>query len=591
MKNILIFILLSFFTCLAYSQGRESYQIAYDPTIEYPEQYASYDCVNLLDSTDVTLLPNGETSHVIRRIIKTMNKRGAISHRILKHSYNPSVTYAEFYRVTVYKANGDVFNLDITEQQNYISPACMLHHGSQQIMMEVGHLDPGDIVDYRINLKGLKQETSTFHEIPLFESSMPIVRKVYKVHVPREKKIQFLQIPKRSTSTIDNEDERIAYTFIETDIIPTQPTSNKSLLSEIKGQYSKLEKSWILNPDGSQTLRIQMELDHLSSIDSTDLFWKSLFIYNPNYQKLTINNAYIKQKNRSILQLSPDVFMGCLPYEAIDAPDYNHLKEMILLLPEVKSVKKIFLDYSIHTQATYQSELDLFEEIGQSSPIKKYTFSVTTPEDKPLTYSFINLSAKPSVKHSKGKCTTQWKFRNLPDKESVSNQQPSYLSATTYKTQEDALAVLSHRFETEENMQLITIAEGLLEDIDDEIEQIKAIQTYVVDHFDNHTLPLSLSAYRFRPTDSLLRSAYGTEVEKANLLIGLLNNAGFIAEPIAMYASKNPKGLGLKGINRLYVSCKVGKENYLLSPTSNEIFKQTEATPFPLFKIHEGTSL
>lgn len=608
MKHILLFITLFFTTFLANGQGRESYQIAHDPTIDNPERYASYDCVYLLDSTDVTIQPNGSNSQIIRRIVKVMNKRGALAHRILRHSYNPMTSHAEFYRVTIYKANGDVFNLDITEQLHYTAPTSMFHQGSRQVLMEIGHLDSGDIIDYRINLHTLSTipaitiqnkpfptlpllKEQPIHEIKPFESSLPIVRKVYKVNIPLEKGIQFSHIPETCTTSVRYEKEMKTYTFIRTDITPTQtPKAKRFSSKKAKVVCNNLAKTWTLRPDSSHTLRIQMELDYPNLMDSTEMFRKSLYIYNPQYQELIIHKAYLQQKDGTTHSISPKTFVECLPYEAIDAPDYLHLKEMVLFHPGIDSIKNIYLDYSIHTQATYQPELDIFEQLLQSFPVKRYTISITTPKEKPLSYTLGNYTVKPSVKRMKGMCTTQWVLSYLPAEQSVSTPKKPYLSATTYPTQADALATLSGQFDTAENMQLITIAESLLEDVEEEIDQIKTIHTYVLNHFDNNNLSLNHTAYRLRPTDQVISSAYGTEAEKANLLAALLNNAGFIAEPVVMYAVNNSKGLGLNGIYRLYVSCKVGKEIYLLSPTSSEMFKQTDTT-FPLYNIHQGASL
>lgn len=119
-----------------------------------PELYAGYDCVNLLDSTAVTVQPTGSGSFTVCKIVKVMNTRGAVANRILKYDYDPLTAHAEFHRVTIYKANGDVINLDITKQQDYAAPARAIYWGARQIMMEVGRLDPGDIIDYQINKKG-----------------------------------------------------------------------------------------------------------------------------------------------------------------------------------------------------------------------------------------------------------------------------------------------------------------------------------------------------------------------------------------------------------------------------------------------------
>lgn len=242
MKYLLIFASLFLATMSSQGQNRESYQIAADPTIQKPELYAGYDFVTLLDSTDVTVQSTGSGSFVIRKIIKVLNTQGALANRVLKHDYDPLTAHAEFYRVTVYKANGDVVNLDITQQQDYVAPARMIYWGARQIMMEVGHLEPGDIIDYRINKKGFTyallastQEDESrfippmqgqFYDIVPFWATEPTVRKVYKVTIPMEKEMQFQFYQGECSSSMRYEDGKKAYTFVSTDIMPTKHEPN-----------------------------------------------------------------------------------------------------------------------------------------------------------------------------------------------------------------------------------------------------------------------------------------------------------------------------------------------------------------------------
>lgn len=242
MKYLLIFASLFLATMSSQGQNRESYQIAADPTIQKPELYAGYDFVTLLDSTDVTVQSTGSGSFVIRKIIKVLNTQGALANRVLKYDYDPLTAHAEFYRVTVYKANGDVVNLDITQQQDYVAPARMIYWGARQIMMEVGHLEPGDIIDYRINKKGftyallasIQEDESRFippmqgqfYDIVPFWATEPTVRKVYKVTIPMKKEMQFQFYQGECSSSMRYEDGKKAYTFVSTDIMPTKHEPN-----------------------------------------------------------------------------------------------------------------------------------------------------------------------------------------------------------------------------------------------------------------------------------------------------------------------------------------------------------------------------
>lgn len=243
MKHLSILASALFFGAAStYGQAQESCRFAPDPTLQKPELYAGYDCVNLLDSTAVTVQPTGSGSFAVCKIIKVMNTRGAVANRILKYDYDPLTAHAEFHRVTIYKANGDVVNLDITQQQDYAAPARAIYWGARQIMMEIGRLDPGDIIDYQIDKKGftyalladagddesrfIPPMRGQFYDIVPFWATEPTVRKVYKVNIPMEKEMQFQFYQGECTSSMRYEDGRKAYTFVSTDIMPTKREPN-----------------------------------------------------------------------------------------------------------------------------------------------------------------------------------------------------------------------------------------------------------------------------------------------------------------------------------------------------------------------------
>ena len=233
---------LSLLALSVYGQSGESCRFAPDPTLQKPEVYAGYDCVNLLDSTAVHVQPTGSGSFAVCKVIKIMTPQGAVDNRIIKYDYDPLTAHAEFHRVTVYKANGDVINLDVTQACDYVAPARAIYWGARQIMIEVGQLAPGDIIDYQINKKGftyallanggddesrfIPPMRGQFYDIVPFWATEPTVRKVYKVSIPMEKDMQFQFYQGDCTSSMRYEDGKKAYTFISNDIMPTKREPN-----------------------------------------------------------------------------------------------------------------------------------------------------------------------------------------------------------------------------------------------------------------------------------------------------------------------------------------------------------------------------
>lgn len=234
---------LSFLTLSsAYGQSGESCRFAPDPTLQKPEVYAGYDCVNLLDSTSVTVQPTGSGSFSVCKTIKIQTPRGAVSNRIIKYDYDPLTAFAQFKRATVYRANGDVINLDVTQACDYAAPARAIYWGARQIMLEVGLLNPGDIIEYEIDKKGftyalladggddesrfIPPMRGQFYDIVPFWVTEPTVRKVYKVSIPMEKEMQFQFYQGDCASSMRYEDGRKAYTFSTNNVMPTKREPN-----------------------------------------------------------------------------------------------------------------------------------------------------------------------------------------------------------------------------------------------------------------------------------------------------------------------------------------------------------------------------
>lgn len=201
------------------------------------DAYAKTDCVALLDSTRVSVQPTGQGSFAVCKVIKVQTPRGAVANRVIKYDYDPLTAHAEFKRVTIYRADGTMEELDVKKTCDYAAPARAIYWGARQIMIEAGALQPGDVIDYEITKKGftyallgaLGEEDESrfippmrgqFYDIVPFWSSEPTVRKVYKVSIPMEKEMQFQFYQGNCASSMRYEDGRKVYTFAMDHLMP-----------------------------------------------------------------------------------------------------------------------------------------------------------------------------------------------------------------------------------------------------------------------------------------------------------------------------------------------------------------------------------
>ena len=277
MKHLITITLIIIAYVTVQAQDGEACRFPQDPTLENPQDYKGFDVVTILDSISVNVQPTGSGTFVIYKAFKVLTEKGAVNNRVVVYDYDPLTAFAEFKNVTIFRANGDVLSLDVSKAYDYVAPARAIFWGARQIMIEIGSLRPGDIVEYEISKKGftyalLSSEEmdqglnytlpvitdinhgngystsdctglcqgltysllegedddsrfvppmrGQFYDIVPFWVTEPTVRKVYTVSVPMEKELQFQFYNGECSSSMRYEDNMKSYTFIMSDARP-----------------------------------------------------------------------------------------------------------------------------------------------------------------------------------------------------------------------------------------------------------------------------------------------------------------------------------------------------------------------------------
>lgn len=229
MKHLLIcvLVLLSYLTSIA------QHEQALRQKAVLAEKYNSSSEVILLDSTAVTVAPTGSGTFSVYKATLVRDIAAALSNRIIRYDYDPLTAFAEFRYANVYKANGQTIRLDISKAQDYTAPARSIYWGARQIMLEVGRLDPGDIIEYEISKKGFTYALlandedrfvppmrGQFYDIVPFWTSYPTLRKIYRVSIPMEKEMQFQFYQGECTSSMRYENNCKVYSFAKDNLVP-----------------------------------------------------------------------------------------------------------------------------------------------------------------------------------------------------------------------------------------------------------------------------------------------------------------------------------------------------------------------------------
>ena len=144
--------------------------------------------------------------------------------------------------------------------------------------------------------------------------------------------------------------------------------------------YRLISKSYTLNKDGSMDYRYRKELQ-LFSKAAFDTYGETFIWYNPEYQTLTINEAYTIRKDGSKVQTPANAFNPSLPYACENCERFNGIREMVVTHTALEYDATIVLDYTIHTEQPFMKELMERVELYEDEPIDQYEVSVAVPEN------------------------------------------------------------------------------------------------------------------------------------------------------------------------------------------------------------------
>ena len=343
-----------------------------------------------------------------------------------------------------------------------------------------------------------------------------------------------------------------------------------------EAEYKKLSKSYTLHADNSQEFRYVMELTLLTHTAMNSTYGETFIVYDPKIQELKINEAYTRQKDGKIVRLPDNALVEVLPSAAVDAPAFNHLKEMVVVHTGLELGATIVLDYSILTRpGNIKEPLEIYEPLLQSSPVKEFTLTVNHPKDVPFIYSIANEADNCRAQTDSNNQTQTRTWHNLPTASrepgvSVRNGDQPCFMGTTAPSISTTLQPLQEQYKQlygEGNPVIASISESLIEEQENETGEIRAILDYVYG-LDQVAVTLPMSHYRCRPIDQIISGAYGTSLEKCFLLSALLNGAGFNAEPIIVFRTKAEQGLCRPAIEQTAIHCQWGDKSLLLSPDS-----------------------
>lgn len=303
-------------------------------------------------------------------------------------------------------------------------------------------------------------------------------------------------------------------------------------------EYLKITKEYILHEDGSYDFHLHKELKLLTYFSFQRLYGETFIVYNPEFQKLKINEAYTVMADGKKVVAPENAFNEVLPGFARDVAAYNNLREMVVTHTATEIGSVITLDYTIQTSKGFLPFFFGMEEIGESAPVKNLSIIIRIPKGLNLEYRLLNNRTAPATTKTAGQLSYVWEFRDIPALPRTVSQDPEQKTNLVFSTAKDMTAayfsfVNQPAFKSTLSPEISRRVESITKEKKNDLDIILALQEVVIDEVKLAEIPLIYSGYKVRTPSVVWQSANANNLEKAILLAEMLKKANINACPVA----------------------------------------------------------
>lgn len=308
--------------------------------------------------------------------------------------------------------------------------------------------------------------------------------------------------------------------------------------------WEKVSEYVDFHADGSQTYRCTSRLRLLTHRSFNSMYGETFIVYNPQWQKVTINENYTQQADGTIIKAPANALNPSLPFSAVNAPYYNQLRELVVSHTGLEIGATIILDYTIETKPGFVAAHEFLHHFNDPSPIDDYTLTVSAPCELTWHGGMVNGKEIATSKSANGKWT--WHATQMPGvAPEVNVDQQSlpyiYVSVNSDDSRAKAVAQLIEQAAASGDGDLADIIKGHSDNAD---------ESWANEHVNTCTVPLGVANGVRKPAE-VAASAYGTVAEKAALTTALLQQKGEKASIICAYDKSLPPGMA--SLSHIYV--------------------------------------
>ena len=308
--------------------------------------------------------------------------------------------------------------------------------------------------------------------------------------------------------------------------------------------FQKIEKNYRLNEDGSIDLHYYKRLKLLTHFSFNRLYGETFIVYNPEEQELIINKAQTTQADGSVVKSPENAFNEVLPRFASGAPEWNHLREMVVTHTGLEVNAVIELDYTLKTNAGYLPALMENDVLSEWSPLQEKIITVTVPKETELNYRVLNLRTAPEIGEQEGNKVYTFTFRGLSARPHGDFQPghelhlPRLVFSTSGWEELYNYLVSGSSFELKAGPDMAEKVSEITRNKDDQTQICLDLQKIVAEHIVNYNVPFKYTGYQTMHPVETWNANGGNEPDKALLLSALIREAGIYATPVMILPSQ-----------------------------------------------------
>lgn len=316
-----------------------------------------------------------------------------------------------------------------------------------------------------------------------------------------------------------------------------------SFAQETDAIFKKIKKEHIFHSDGSIEYKYYKELKLLTPYAFNRLFGETFIIYNPDFQKLKIHQAYTIMNDGRKVEAPENAFNEVLPRAAANYPAYNQMKEMVVTHTGLDVGCTIYLEYSIISNPPFIKEMIGTEILEESVPVENYEIVLSVPARRGLRFDLLNSSVKPEESNDGKYRSYNWKFSNLSQKSFEQASPEHYKTApvinfSTFMDDASAMKAMANQeayLEKGLPISLTDAVKKILADTNDPMAQALAIQKMMVNDINTKNIPLDWHNYKLQTPRKVWDANVGSELEKTILLAKALEFAKMKTQIVGFY--------------------------------------------------------